>query len=456
MLEQESLLGVAVLFLSVLLLFFFLLGRYRKREIQRLQSLLQGRISKDEAQELLEENMALKNFRNISNKTKEELRVLRASSKEELRVLRASSKEELKKMNEKFLALQTSSKEELKKREEEIATLTGEISVLKKQFSEHEANLRKFCESNLTSIPWLAGMMADFLTYDIEMKAKYLDWGSDQRRLKKVESIRDIRFDAENRIQQAKEAIYQLEYLKTLYPALEDVLSTDYKDLNFTGQIPEHDPARDYLSAEEWARLSDDEKNQLALDRYIESRNKSKWQIGRDYELSVAYEYLQKGYTVDTYGSRKGLEDLGRDLIAQKAERVLIIQCKYWSQKKTIHEKHLFQLYGTVVLYKIDHPDLLQTVHAVFVTNTSLSKTAHEVANVLGITVVESHKMVEFPRIKCNIGRDELGYSTRIYHLPMDAQYDIVQIKNPGEFYAFTVEEATSAGFRRAYKWHGN
>lgn len=110
MLEQESLLGVAVLFLSVLLLFFFLLGRYRKREIQRLQSLLQGRISKDEAQELLEENMALKNFRNISNKTKEELRVLRASSKEELRVLRASSKEELKKMNEKFVALQTSSR----------------------------------------------------------------------------------------------------------------------------------------------------------------------------------------------------------------------------------------------------------------------------------------------------------------------------------------------------------
>lgn len=206
--EQKSLLGVAVLFLSVLLLFFFLLGRYRKREIQRLQNLLQGRIPKDEARRLLNE-----------------------------------------KLGEKDL---------------EIVALIDKNSTLEKRLSEHEANIHKILKSNLSSIPWLAGMMADFLTYDIEMKAKYLDWGSDQRRLKKVESIRDIRFDAKNRIQQAKEAIYQLEYLKTLYPALEDVLSTDYKDLNFTGQIPEHDPARDYLSAEEWARLSDDEKNQLA------------------------------------------------------------------------------------------------------------------------------------------------------------------------------------------------
>lgn len=443
MLEEIGFLGKITLFLSVLLFFCFLLGRYRKREIQRLQNLLQGRISKDEAQELLNENMELKKWRNIANETEEEIRVLRS--------------ENSKLKNHLLDTIRRSShKEELKAKEHEISALIGENALLKKHLSEHEANLRKFCESNLTSIPWLAGMMADYLTYDIEMKAKYLDWGSDQKRLKKVESIRDIRADAKNRIQQAKEAVYQLEYLKTLYPGLEDVLGTDYKDLNFTGQIPEQDPTRDYLSTEEWAQLSDDKKNQLALDRYIDSRNKSKWQIGRDYELSVAYEYLKKGYTVDTYGSRRGLEDLGRDLIAQKDERVLIIQCKYWSQKKTIHEKHLFQLYGTVVLYKIDHPDLLQTVHAVFVTNTSLSKTAHEVANTLGITVVESHKMIEFPRIKCNIGRDELGRSTRIYHLPMDAQYDIVQIKNPGEFYAFTVEEATNAGFRRAYKWHGN
>ena len=34
------------------------------------------------------------------------------------------------------------------------------------------------------------------------------------------------------------------------------------------------------------------ERDQLALDRYVKSINKSKWQIGRDYELSVAYEWV--------------------------------------------------------------------------------------------------------------------------------------------------------------------
>ena len=60
--------------------------------------------------------------------------------------------------------------------------------------------------------------------------------------------------------------------------------------------------------------------------------------------------------------------------------------------------------------------------------------------------------MGEFPRIKCNIGKDK----NKIYHLPMDQQYDSVII-NPkkGEFEAMTVEEAEAAGFRRAFKWHG-
>jgi hypothetical protein len=52
---------------------------------------------------------------------------------------------------------------------------------------------------------------------------------------------------------------------------------------------------------------------------------------------------------------------------------------------------------------------------------------------------------MEFPRIKCNInGKD------KIYHLPFDQQYDRTQIKNNGEFMAWSVAEAESKGFRRA------
>lgn len=322
------------------------------------------------------------------------------------------------------------------------------------ELKHHRENLTVFLSSNLTSMPWLAGMIADFLTYDLEVEAKKLDWGCNVQRQKTVASIREIRKEASQRIEAAKLATYQLEYLRMLYPSLDDVLDTEYKDLPLTGQIPEFDPVRYYLSKEEWVNLSEDEKNQLALDRYVESHKKTSWQIGRDYELSVAYQYAQKGYRVTTFGSFMGLEDLGRDLIAENEERTLIIQCKYWSSKKTIHEKHIFQLYGTMVSYTIDHPGSDGRTFALFITNTHLSEMARMVASRLGVSVVDNHPMVDFPRIKCNIGRDEFGMQTRIYHLPMDAQYDVTQIKDSGEFYAFTVKEAVSRGFRRAYRWH--
>lgn len=334
--------------------------------------------------------------------------------------------------------------------------LLSDNDKLSLELQRHRKNLSTILASNLTSMPWLAGVMADFLTYDFEVEAKKLDWGSDMRRGKKVASIRELRAEARRRIECAKVAEYQLEYLRALYPALDDVLDTEYKDLPLNGQIPEYDPIRNYLEKAEWAILSEDEKNQLALDRYVESRTKTNWQIGRDYELSVGYEYAQKGYVVTTFGSFMGLEDLGRDLIAENKERTLIIQCKYWSSRKTVHEKHIFQLYGTMISYTIEHPRSSERTFALFITNTQLSEMARKVADRLGVSVVENHPMVEFPRIKCNIGRDEYGCKTKIYHLPMDAQYDITQIKAPGEFYAFTVKEAVDHGFRRAYRWHGN
>lgn len=314
-----------------------------------------------------------------------------------------------------------------------------------------KASLEKFLNENIKFYPFLAGAVADYITYDIEILAQKLDWGNSIERAKKVQSIREIRQDAKERIAAANVAIYQLEYLKALYPALEDVLDTNYNDLNFKNGIPESDPIRTYLTKEEWESLSDSEKNQRALDNYINSHRKSNWQIGRDYELYVGYKYSQMGYIVDYYGSYNGLDDLGRDIIARKTNKILIIQCKYWSKEKTIHEKHINQLYGTTVSYSIETNIPQQYISGVFVTSTILSDRAKLFAKRLGIKVKENFAFQEFPRIKCNIKN-----GNKIYHLPMDQQYDKVKIDHEGEFYAFTVEEAEKAGFRRAYKWHSN
>ena len=209
----------------------------------------------------------------------------------------------------------------------------------------------------------------------------------------------------------------------------------------------EIDPARRWLTAEEWRRLSTEERNQRALDRYFADR-RTRWQLGRDYERYVGHLRETDGYRGTYQGMIAGLEDMGRDLIAFRDNEVEVIQCKRWSRHKTIHEKHLFQLYGTFVYAALDYPD--KDITASFVTMTSLSDLARRVAAHLGVRVFEGFPIASYPAIKCNVGRD----GERIYHLPFDQQYDNTIVHNQrGEIWATTVAEAEAAGFRRAYRW---
>lgn len=335
-----------------------------------------------------------------------------------------------------------------------FATKEEELNLQRRNFEEHIATTR----SNLTAIPYLAHIVADYDTRGLDILAQQLNWGSDQKRLKKVQSILEIKREAKELISQYKEAEYQLAYALEMFPALEDFLNTEYSQLptaDFSKLSSEHhDSVRNYLSKEEYCKLSTIERNQLALDRYRESHRKSNWQIGRDYELYVGYKYSLKGYQIDYYGSYNGLEDLGRDLIATKDNLTLIIQCKYWSAKKQIHEKHINQLYGTMACYCFENNLPKDQVRGILVTNITISPTARRFANFLGIEVVENYALGAYPCIKCNINQNEWGEVTKIYHLPFDQQYDTCKIDSPGEFYAMTVAEAEKAGFRRAYRWH--
>jgi hypothetical protein len=193
------------------------------------------------------------------------------------------------------------------------------------------------------------------------------------------------------------------------------------------------------------------ERNQRALERYWKAK-KTKWQVGRDYERYVGYLYEQDGYDVAYYGIEKGLEDLGRDVIAAKDRRIDVVQCKRWSAERTIHEKHIFQLFGTVTAFRIDNPGA--TVAGRFVTTTKLSDRARAFAERLEIRVDEQFAFDEsYPCIKCNVS---MADGEKIYHLPFDQMYDATVVHaERGEFYARTVKEAEDAGFRRAYRWHG-
>ena len=207
---------------------------------------------------------------------------------------------------------------------------------------------------------------------------------------------------------------------------------------------------RNWLSREEYDNLPNVKKYQLALDRY-KQKKKSAWQIGIEYERYIGYLYECAGYSVRYHGALMGLEDMGRDLIADNGAELLIIQCKRWAKEKQIHEKHIFQLYGTMVLSTLQNPRI--SVKGVFVTTTTLTDMAKRCAQYLNIQVIESKPIADYPLIKCNISKN----GEKIYHLPMDLQYDRAIITPyKGDCYVSTVKEAEDLGFRHAYRWSGS
>ena len=280
--------------------------------------------------------------------------------------------------------------------------------------------------------------------------------------LKSVEVVKDLRSKSRGYIEQYKEMLYKYEFLLWSFPDLARFVD-DFEALKAISECRTYseveegfDRVSDYISKEEWLKLSVDERNQLALNRYNE-REKSNWIIGIEYEMYIDYILRNNGFSTIHYGIKEGLNVLGRDVIAKKNGKYYIIQCKNWSRKKEIHENVVCQLFGTTLEFKIERaektPDIDwdKRVFPVLYTTTSLSQTAMKFAEKLGVQVIVKEKG-EYPMIKCNIGKNK----EKIYHLPFDQQYYKVLIEeDKGEFYAWTVKEAVDAGFRRAYKYSG-
>lgn len=262
----------------------------------------------------------------------------------------------------------------------------------------------------------------------------------------------------ENVVLKSRVQMYQ-----NFYPELEDYMDCTVDEMvQIMQEEDEFKRERDaqgdavgmYLLKEEYEKLSDVERNQLALDRYWKRVPKSLWCIGVQYERYIGYLYEMDGYRVKYHGALKKKEDLGIDLIATKGKTVLVIQCKRYSEVKKlpVRENCVCQIFGAAKFYK-ESAKVKGQVIPVIVTSYELSEEARCFARALKVKVRE-HEAFKFgyPCIKCNIGKG----GEKIFHLPFDAMYDATIIEpEKGEFYAATVQEAYLHGFRRAFKWLG-
>ncbi|MCX6745386.1 MAG: restriction endonuclease [Candidatus Parcubacteria bacterium] len=340
--------------------------------------------------------------------------------------------------------------------------LTNERSTITNQYAGYlllKEEVRKMAQERQKGFPHLAE------AYDELFKLRDkndIDWLIHKKRPAERASdlVKQYSLDKRQALKERKIYEYLVKYYEDICPFLVDLREEEIGNLEMIDQevLKEYseeelqDEATKYLTKEEYRKLPSIERNQMALDRFWK-RPKSKWIIGRLYERYIGYLYEEQGYDVEYVGIFKGYEDLGRDLICQKKKEFIIIQCKNWSQFRTIYEKHIFQFFGTVFQYKDANP--AKKVKAIFYTSTELSDLARRFAKELNIDIMENYKFDKnYPCIKCNISKAD---GTKIYHLPFDQQYDNTKIeRNKGEFYCPTVKEAEEAGFRRAFRHHLN
>ncbi len=329
----------------------------------------------------------------------------------------------------------------------------------KERNEEDKEALLQLSKEKTQGFPWLSKAWADYVHYQDLKRADYLEHKAHpaEKAAEEVRRIASQRRIAEELYRVLK---YKLEYYENLFPWLVDFSGEDVEDLIIeiiekkqkgkdTEPEPD-DPAKKWLTPAEYATLSTAEKYQKALERYW-TKKKSKWEIGRDYERFIGYLYESRGYAVHYQGIVEGLADLGRDLVCVRNNEAEVVQCKYWSKDKQIHEKHIFQLFGTMTAYRIDNPK--QKVSATFVTSTSLTDKAKLFAKELKVKQTDNYPLKPYPCIKCNVARRD---GEKIYHLPFDQQYDKTLVEEErNECYVETVAEAEALGFRRAFRWRG-
>lgn len=351
--------------------------------------------------------------------------------------------------------------QELKKQKEEAEAfafkkqleLFEQQKTIDEKISFFNSKEQAFSESFLKGREWLAFMIAEIEQRKDMLCVEYL-LNKKNPAPKKASEIEKIIKGEKRSLQyrvkflEAQLASYE-EYFPFIEEYRDDILN---EELGISdNEIDEEcDNILNFISQSEYEKLSVDERNQLALDRYT-GKSHSKRIIGLFYERFIGWTFEKDGWQVEYYGALHGLEDRGIDLICKKGKHARLIQCKYWSKKKEIHEKHIFQLYGVIQAMYYDGEIDKEYTDAEIITNINLSNFAELMADTLGIKYSQNREMdKDYPKIKCTI--TESG--EKIYHLPFDQQYDRINMnKDPRRFYAKTVAEAVAKGHRRAFRY---
>ncbi|MEO6685887.1 MAG: hypothetical protein ABIN24_07975, partial [Dyadobacter sp.] len=267
---------------------------------------------------------------------------------------------EVEKMKISVLADIANQRADISNQRKELQTRQDYIIELRKAFEKDYFQGRK----------WLAEFVGDA---DKALDVKLSDYLTTKKHpaLVAADVVKQSKAEKRDLVKQLKFLEYQIKSYKEYFPLLEEFEDEIMReDINFTvesveGVVDNIDRVALYLTKEEYKRLSPVKRNQLALDNYRKQIKKN-WEIGRLYERFLGYKYESENWDVSFFGAIKGFEDMGRDLVCKKSNQIHIVQAKCWASEKIIHEKHIFQLFGTTLAYRIENSIPEGTVKPVF------------------------------------------------------------------------------------------
>lgn len=224
------------------------------------------------------------------------------------------------------------------------------LTIIKK-LKKHEEQLNfnknlqdKLFEEKTKGFPWVAEAHSRFYEKKLEEVEKYL-LKQKNPAYKSSKIVNELKLRIKE--SEKKAFIYKgiIDYYESLFPWLHDFINAPDEIIDKSNhsdyEESKIDPAQKFLSSAEWKNLPISERFQIALNRYW-NRHKTNWEIGRDYERFIGYEYEMDGWDVTFEGAIKGFEDMGRDLIVKKTMKYVSFNAKDGLLKKPFMKNIFF------------------------------------------------------------------------------------------------------------------
>lgn len=181
--------------------------------------------------------------------------------------------------------LRNSIEEHESKVEEDRKNWISKAELWNHEIKKDKEEIKKIAAQKSMGFPWLAEVFAEYFSLRDSKFEKYLNTKKHPA-YTTAEIVREVKNEKKMLRKENKILSYKINYFEKLFPWLAELIAEDENDeipvkIDGDNDDGNEDRVKNFLTQEEYRALSSTERNQKALDRYCENRNKSKWTIGR-------------------------------------------------------------------------------------------------------------------------------------------------------------------------------